>query len=60
MLIAKMPKPTKPPVRVKRAKAEVQQEFAGIRREAEADRESADPKAEAAARLRAAEVRQAV
>jgi len=61
MLIAKMPiKPTKPPVRAKRAKAEIQQEFAGIRRETESARESADPKAEEAARLRAAEVRQAV
>lgn len=60
MLIAKMPKPTKPPVRAKRAKTEVQQEFAAIRRETEADRESADPKAEGAGRLRAAEVRRAV
>ena len=60
MLIAKMPKPTKPPVRAKRAKAEVQEEFAGIRRDTEAARESADAKAEEAARLRAAEVRQAV
>ena len=60
MLIPKMPKSTNPPVRAKRAKAEVQQEFTGIRREAEAARESADPKAEEAARLRAAEVRHAV
>ena len=60
MLIPKMPKSTKPPVRATRAKAEVQQEFTGIRREAEAARESADPKAEEAARLRAAEVRHAV
>jgi colicin import membrane protein len=60
MLIAKMPKPTKPPVRAKRAKAEVQQEFAGIRQEAEEARESSDPKAEQTARLRAAEVLQAV
>ena len=50
MLIAKMPKPTKPPVRAKRAKAEVQQEFETIREEVEDARESADPKAQAAAR----------
>jgi len=60
MLIAKMPKPTKPPVRAKRAKTEIQEEFAEIRREAESARESADPKAAEAARLRAAEVRQTV
>jgi len=60
MLIAKMPRPTKPPVRAKRAKTEIQEEFAGIRQETEAARESADAKAEEAARLRAAEVRQAV
>jgi hypothetical protein len=60
MLIAKMPKPTKPPVRARRVKAEVQEEFAGIRQEAEEARESSDPKAEQTARLRAAEVRQAV
>jgi hypothetical protein len=60
MLIAKMPKPTKPPVRAKRAKAEVQQEFETIREEVEDARESADPKAQAAARLRADQVRQAV
>jgi len=60
MLNAKMPKPTKPPVRAKRAKSEVQEEFEEIRREVETARESADPKAEQAASLRAAEVRQAV
>ncbi len=60
MLIPKMPKPTKPPVRAKRAKTEVQEEFAEIRREAESARESADAKAEEAARVRAGEVRQAV
>jgi colicin import membrane protein len=60
MLIAKMPKPTKPPVRAKRAKTEVQEEFAEIRREVETARESADPKAQEAARLRADEVRHAV
>jgi colicin import membrane protein len=55
-----MPKPTKPPVRAKRAKSEVQEEFEEIRREVEIARESADPKAEQAANLRAAEARQAV
>ena len=55
-----MPKPAKPPVRAKRAKTEVQEEFAEIRREAETARESADAKAQEAARLRAEEVRQAV
>lgn len=55
-----MPRPSKPPVRAKRAKTEVQQEFAEIRRTEEAARESADPKAEESARLRAAEVRQTV
>jgi hypothetical protein len=61
MLIPKMPtKPTKPPLRAKRGKAEVQQEFAGIRRETETARESADAKGEEAARLRATEVREAV
>jgi len=55
-----MPRPTKPPVRAKRAKSEVQEEFAEIRREAETDRESADAKAQEAARLRADEVRQSV
>jgi hypothetical protein len=53
-------KQTKPPVRPKRAKSEVQQEFAAIRQEAETDRESADAKADEAARLRAAQVRQTV
>ena len=60
MLIAEMPKTTKPPVRAKRAKTEIQEEFAGIREETEAARESSDAKAAEAARLRAAEVRQSV
>jgi colicin import membrane protein len=55
-----MPKTTKPPVRAKRAKSEVQEEFAEIRREVEAARESTDSKAEEAARLRAEETCQAV
>jgi len=60
MLIATMPKTTKAPVRARRPKGEIEQEFAEIRREAEAARESADTKTEEAARLRAADVRQAV
>ena len=53
LTLTNMPKPTKPPVRQKRAKSEVQEEFEEIRRGVEAARESADPKAEEAARLRA-------
>lgn len=60
MLIANMPRPAKPPVRAKRAKTEVQEEFAEIRQESETARESAAAKAQEAARLRADEVRQAV
>jgi len=55
-----MPRVTKPPVRAKRAKAEVQEAFAEIQQEVETARESADPKAQEAALLRAAEVRQSV
>ncbi|HVN05229.1 MAG TPA: hypothetical protein VMT86_12470 [Bryobacteraceae bacterium] len=55
-----MPKPTKPPVRAKRAKAEIQEEFAEIRKDAEEARESADAKAEETARVRADEVRHSV
>src|ERR1039458_8182996 len=53
-------KTSKPPVRGRRTKAEVQQEFADIQEQAEAARESADAKAEGAARLRDAEIRQSV
>jgi len=53
-------KAVKPPVRARRAKAEVQQEFDQIQEQVEAARESADAKAEEAARRRDAEVRQAV
>jgi hypothetical protein len=53
-------KPTKAPARVKRGKAEVQQEFAEIQEQVEAAREAPDPKAEETARLREAEIRQAV
>ena len=51
-------KAAKGPVHPERAKAEVQQEFASIRREVEAERESADTKAGETARLRAAQTRQ--
>ena len=53
-------KTVKPPVRGRRTKAEVQQEFADIQEQAEAARESADAKADEAARLRDAEIRQSV
>jgi hypothetical protein len=49
----------KAPVRAKRSKAEIQQEFAEIQEQVESAREAADAKKERAARLRAAEVRQA-
>src|SRR4029077_7710564 len=52
-------KAMKAPVRAKRSRAEMQQEFAEIQEQAESAREAADAKAEGAARLRAAEVRQA-
>ena len=53
-------KTSKPPVRGRRTKAEVQQEFADIQGQAEAARESAGAKADEAARLRDAEIRQSV
>jgi colicin import membrane protein len=53
-------KGTKPPVRAKRTKAEVQQEFAEIQDQAQQARESPDVKGQEAARLRESEVRQAV
>src|SRR5260370_38061984 len=52
-------KTMKAPVRAKRSKAEMQQEFVEIQEQVESAREAADAKAEGAARLRAAEVRQA-
>jgi septal ring factor EnvC (AmiA/AmiB activator) len=52
-------KAMKVPVRAKRSKVEMQQEFAEIQEQVESAREAADAKAEGAARLRAAEVRQA-
>ncbi len=53
-------KAVKTSVRAKRAKADVEKEFAGIREEVESAREAPDAKAEEAARLREAEVRGAV
>src|ERR1035441_1133852 len=53
-------KTSKPPVRGRRTKAEVQQEFADIQEQAESARESADAKVEESARLREAEIRQSV
>lgn len=53
-------KTSKPPVRGRRTKAEVQQEFADIQEQAETARESADAKADEVARLRDAEIRQSV
>ncbi len=51
-------KAMKAPVRAKRSKAEMQQEFAEIQEQVVSAREAADAKAEGAARLHAAEVRQ--
>ena len=53
-------KTSKPPVRGRRTKVEVQQEFADIQEQAETARESADAKADEAARLREAEIRHSV
>jgi len=53
-------KPAKAPARTKRSRAEVQQEFNQIRREAEDAREAPDAKREEAARAREDEVRQSV
>ncbi len=55
-----MPRPAKPPVRVKRAKAEVEKEFEQLREETEAARQTVDLKAEETAQIRAAEIREAV
>ena len=53
-------KTTKAPVRTRRSKTEVQQEFAVIQDQVEAAREAADPKAEQAAREHEVAVRQSV
>ena len=54
------PKSAKAPMRARRAKEEVQKEFAEIQEQIEAARETADPKSEAAASTRDDEIRQAV
>ncbi len=53
-------KPAKAPVRPRRAKQEVEQEFEGIQKEVELAREAPDAKAREAALLHESEVRQAV
>jgi hypothetical protein len=53
-------KSAKPPVRARRSKAEVQNEFAQIQEQATQARESPDVKGQEAARLRESEARQAV
>ena len=55
-----MPRPAKAPVRAKRARAEVQQEFEAVQQQVEQARESPDAKAQEAARAHDAEVREAV
>jgi len=52
-------KVTKPPVRAKRSKAEVEKEFEAIQEDVERAREAPDAKGAESARLREAEVRQA-
>jgi colicin import membrane protein len=53
-------KAVKAPVRAKRARADVEKEFAQIQQEVESAREAPDTKAEEAVRLREAEVRGAI
>ena len=53
-------RPAKPPVRAKRTKPEVQEEFEEIQEQVQRSREAPDMKGEEAARVRDAEVRQAV
>ncbi len=55
-----MPKTTKPPARPKRARAEVQQQYAEIREEVALAKETADVKAEEVRTLKEAELRQSV
>ena len=54
------PRTPKPPVRAKRTKTEVQQEFVEIQEQVESAREASDAKARESARLREAEVRQSI
>jgi len=53
-------KPAKAPARARRSKSEVQQQFSEIQEQVEHAREAPDAKGEQAARMRDAEVRQAV
>jgi len=53
-------KAAKPVARPKRTKAEIEEEFAEIRAEVTAARETTDKKAEESSRLRETEIRQAV
>ena len=53
-------KPSKAPARVRRSKAEVQQEFENIREEVESERKSANPKIDEATRSREAEIQASV
>src|ERR1700676_4465691 len=55
-----MPKLTKPPVRAKRPRAEVQEEFSTIREEVESAKRTAEPKRDELLRQRAADPRAAV
>lgn len=55
-----VPKPTEPPLRAKRPRAEVQEEFAEIRGEVEAAKKTAEPKREESLRQQEADVRAAV
>src|SRR5438876_1194740 len=55
-----MPKPVKAPIRAKRPRAEVQQEFSAIREDAEAAKQIVDPKREESLRQHEAEIRAAV
>ena len=55
-----MPKPTKPPLRAKRPRAEVQEEFSEIREEVESAKKTAEPKREESLRQQEADLRAAV
>ena len=55
-----MPKPTKPPLRAKRPRAEVQEEFSAIREEVEAAKKTVEPKREESLRQQEADLRAAV
>ena len=55
-----MPKPTKPPVRAKRPRAEVQEEFSTIREDVESAKRTAEPKRDELLRQQEADARAAV